>query len=126
MADHRREIDWGAAEVTADATVLPLTGDAAKGWAERFETVVTLLGNGGSGAWGEVSLTKKAIKVTALAPGAEDDLRHFLESVIVQVNSELAPETGEQSDEPQDPQAARDAEMTEKLRTFSGQDDSNG
>jgi hypothetical protein len=126
MADNRREIDWGAAEVTADATVLPLTGDAAKDWSARFEAVVTLLGNGGSGAWGEISLTKKAIKVAALAPGAEDDLRHFLESVVVQVNSELSAETGEQSDEPQDPQAAQDAEMTEKLRTFSGQEDSNG
>jgi hypothetical protein len=124
MADKRREIDWSAAAVTADLTVLPLTGDGAKDWSERFEGVVALLGNGGSGGWGEISLTKKAIKVSALAPGAEDDLRHFLESVVVQVNSELSAQSDQPADEQQDPQAAQEAEMTAKLRSFSAQDDS--
>jgi hypothetical protein len=124
MADERREIDWSAAEVSADVAVLPLTGSAGKGWSERFEGVVALLGKGGSGGWGEVSLTKKAIKVTALTPGGEDDLRHFLESVVVQVNSELSGETDDPAREPQDPQAVRDAEMTEKLRAFAGEADS--
>ena len=76
-----------------------------------------------SGAWGEIALTKKAIKVADVPPGAEDDLRHFLESVVVQVNAELAPEPDAHAPEPQDAQARQDAEMSQKLRGFAADED---
>jgi hypothetical protein len=122
MTDKRRELDWSGAEVDDGAATLVLTGEASKDWAERFSAVATLLAQKGSARWGEVKVTRKAVKVAELQPGAEDDLRHFLESVVAQVNSEL----GEQPDvqatqDEQDPQAARDAESADKLRSFSGE-----
>lgn len=121
MGDRTREIDWATAEVSGGDVVVELTGDASKAWGERFEGVLALLAQSGA-RWGETTVTKKAIKVSSLQAGAEEDLRHFLASVVVQVNSELAPELGDAAGgEPADPQAAQDTDMAEKLRSFSEQ-----
>jgi hypothetical protein len=125
MSDKRRDIDWSGAQVSDGSVTLPLSGDAPKDWSERFDGVVALLAQKGSARWGDVKATRKAVKVAELQPGAEDDLRHFLQSVIAQVNSELGGETDAQAahaaqHEP-DPQAARDAESAERLRSFSGE-----
>ncbi|HEX3434985.1 MAG TPA: hypothetical protein VHT25_13100 [Solirubrobacteraceae bacterium] len=122
MTEKRREIDWSGAEVEHGTVVVALTGSASKDWSERFEGVAKLLGQGNTD-WGEVTLTKKAIKVADLQPGAEHDLRHFLESVVVQVNSEFVAKVDEQAAEPDDPQAAQDSTMTDRLRSFSTQDE---
>jgi hypothetical protein len=120
MAEKLREIDWGGAEVNDGSVVLPLTGDASKAWSDRFAGVLALLAQNGGG-WGKVRLTKKAIEVADLALGAEDDLRHFLESVVVQVNSEFAVESDEtrpNAGQAADPRVAGDEQMAEKLRSF--------
>jgi hypothetical protein len=120
MADKRRELDWSTAEVEHGSVTLPLSADAPKDWTERFAAVVSLLAQKGSGRWGEVKVGKKAVKVADLQPGAEDDLRHFLESVVAQVNSELHEQPDEQAaQDDHDPQAARDAESADRLRSFS-------
>jgi hypothetical protein len=119
MADKRREIDWDGASVSGGTAVLPLTGKADRQWGERFESVAALLGRAGTGPWGQVTVSKDAIEIAAVQPGGEDDLRHFLMSVVAQVNSEHAPEADPQAIEREDPQAAQDAEMTERLRSFS-------
>lgn len=125
MADGRREIDWAGAQVSDGSVTLPLSGDAPKEWTERFGAVVALLAQKGSSRWGAVKASKKAVKVAELQPGAEDDLRHFLESVVAQVNSELSDEPDAQAAqtarEQQDPQAAQDAESTERLRSFAAE-----
>ncbi len=122
MSDKRREIDWSGAEVDDGAAMLPLTGDASKDWTERFGAVATLLAQKGSARWCEVKVTSKAVKVAELQPGAENDLHHFLESVVAQVNSELGEQPDVQATQsPHDPQAARDAESADKLRSFSGE-----
>ncbi len=125
MADKRREIDWSGAQVEDGSVTLPLSADAPKDWSERFAAVVALLAQKGSARWGDVKVTKKAIKVAELQPGGEDDLRHFLASVVAQVNSELSDEASAQAaqpaqDEP-DPRAAQDAESAERLRSFAGE-----
>lgn len=122
VADKRREIDWSGAQVSEGSATLPLTDDATKDWSERFAGVSALLAQKGSSRWGEVRISRKAVKVAELQPGAEDDLRHFIESVVTQVNSELSeqPEAQATQDE-QDPQAARDAESADKLRSFAGE-----
>ena len=65
------------------------------------------------------------MKVAELQPGAEDDLRHFLESVVTQVNSELSEEPDERAaqatQDEADPQAAQDTESADRLRSFSGE-----
>jgi hypothetical protein len=63
------------------------------------------------------------VERTELMRVAEPDLRHFLESIVVQVNSELAPAEEQRPDEaaiPTDPQEAADREMTETVRSFAG------
>lgn len=125
MTDKRREIDWSGAQVDDGSVTLPLSGDAPKQWSERFGAVVALLAQKGSARWGDVEGTKKAVKVAQLQPGAEDDLRHFMESVVAQVNSELSGEGDAQAAQPTqhaaDPQAARDATSAERLRSFAGE-----
>jgi hypothetical protein len=118
MAAQQREIDWADAEVKGGDVVLPLAGEASKAWSERFKGVLALLAKAGAG-WGAITVTKKAIKVSGLQPGSEDDLRHLLESVVAEVNSELQPTERDDPGEVQDPQAARDEEMAGTLRLFA-------
>ncbi|HEX3910047.1 MAG TPA: hypothetical protein VHW67_05020 [Solirubrobacteraceae bacterium] len=117
----RLEIDWTSADVQDGGDVtIELTGGISKAWRGRFEAVLGLLG-AANGSWGAVKLTKKTISVQALQPQAEEDLRHFLESVVVQVNSELPEEQGDEGPEQKlDRKAILDAEMTATLRSFAG------
>jgi hypothetical protein len=117
MTEISREIDWQSTEVRDGNVVVALTGTASKQWSERFEAVLRLLAQGSS-AWGEVSLKKKAIEVAALRPGAEGDLRHLLESVVMRVNAELRPDPRPEETGPEDPQAAADEKMAETLKAF--------
>jgi hypothetical protein len=124
--DRRRTIDWASAEVHDGDVTVELSGKSSKAWRERFDTILRLLRPSGGG-WGEVKLTKGAIRVKSLQPQAADDLRHFLESLVVQVNAELPEELGEGEDDEQDGaesldrSAILDAEMTATLRSFAEQ-----
>src|SRR5258707_10521329 len=104
MAEERT-INWASAEVKNGTLTVALSSPAAKPWSERFDGVLRLLVQS-NGGWGEVSLSKKAVRVTGVQPGAEDDLHHFLESVVMQVNSELRVE--DPVPEPGDPDDAED------------------
>jgi hypothetical protein len=127
MAEQRAlEIDWATAEVQDGVLTAPLTGSVAKAWSEHFNAVLRLLEHS-NGGWGTIRLAKKAIEVSDLQAGSEPDLRHFLESVLVQVNSELAPEDREEPEQAApaaDPQQQTDREMTETVRSFA--DDAQG
>jgi hypothetical protein len=121
--DRRRTIDWASAEVHDGDVSVELRGVNSKEWSRRFDTVLRLLGPSGGG-WGEVKLTKGSIRVRSLRPQAEEDLRHFLESLVVQVNAELPDEPGEEEGdedgaESLDRGAILDAEMTATLRSFA-------
>jgi hypothetical protein len=122
--DRRRTIDWASAEVHDGDVTVELNGRSSKAWRERFDTVLRLLGPSGGG-WGEVKLTKGSIRVKSLQPEAEGDLRHFLESLVVQVNAELPAEQDDGNDdhdagaESLDRGAILDAEMTATLRSFA-------
>jgi len=122
--DRRRTIDWASAEVQDGDVTVELSGKNSKGWRERFDTVLRLLGPSGGG-WGEVKLAKGSIRVKSLQPQAEEDLRHFLESLVVQVNAELPDELGEDEGDDEDGAespdrgAILDAEMTATLRSFA-------
>jgi hypothetical protein len=121
--NRRREIDWASAEVHDGDVTVELSGKNSKAWRERFDTVLRLLGASGGG-WGEVKLAKGSIRVKSLQAQAEGDLRHFLESLVVQVNAELPPAEGEGQDDEEaaaetDRGAILDAEMTATLRSFA-------
>jgi hypothetical protein len=119
MSDKHREIDWSSAEVHEGNVVVALTGKSSKAWSDSFDGVLRLLGHG-TGGWGEIAHDKKTITVQGLQPKAEGDLRHFLEAVVVQVNSEVAEPTSESESqaEPADPREIEDQEMTATLRSF--------
>ncbi|HEY2181140.1 MAG TPA: hypothetical protein VGH09_05655 [Solirubrobacteraceae bacterium] len=116
------EIDWSSAEVHGGDVTVELAGKVSKQSRERFEAVRSLLGES-SGGWDEVKLVKRTIHVRGLRPGEEHELRHFLDTVVVQVNAELPSrdEEAEQASGPSDRAAIADAEMTATLRSFAEQ-----
>jgi hypothetical protein len=113
-------IDWSSAEVRGGDVTIDLAGEVSKRCRERFEAVRSLLGES-SGGWDDVKLIKRTVHVHGLQPEAEHDLRHFLDSVLVQVNAELPAraDEAEQASRPSDRAAMRDAQMTATLRSFA-------
>ncbi len=118
----QRNIDWGSAEIEDATLTVALIGASSKAWKQRFESVLTLLDTTHS-RWGEVHLNRKAIQVVNLQPGTETELRHFLESIVLQVNSELPQPEEPEQDAEQEPQvdeaATADRQMTAAFRAFA-------
>jgi hypothetical protein len=125
-APEQRSIDWGSAEIEDATLTVELTGASSKAWKHRFQSVLALLDTPHS-RWGEVHLGRKAIQVAGVQKGGEAELRHFLESIVLQVNSELPPPAEPEQDTEQDPQqdahadeaAQADRQMTTAFRAFA-------
>jgi hypothetical protein len=119
----QRSIDWGSADVEAATLTVELTGASSKAWTRRFESVLALLETTHS-RWGEVRLKSKSVQVAAVQPGTETELRHFLESIVLQVNSELPqPQEAQQDTQretPADEQAQADRQMSAAFKAFAG------
>ncbi len=113
-------LEWASAEVQNATLTVGLAGDPPKGWKQSFERTVALLGDG---EWGEIQLKKGTVRVTDVAPGVEDKLRHHLEAIVAQANAaHEEPETD--GDESGDHEAeGPDAEMTGRFRAFAEPDD---
>jgi hypothetical protein len=115
-------LNWAEAEVKDSKLVVGLEGEIPTGWKQSFETTVKLLGGG---EWGKVQIKKQAVQVSKVAPGSEEKLRHFLESVVEQANADHPPKEAEKTDEPDKEKAADDdddspdAGMTERFRSFA-------
>jgi thiamine monophosphate kinase len=120
MADETQPttIDWKTAAVKDGRLTVQLSAIAESEWKERAERVIDRLQRPGS-RWGLIEVTKKgAVRVADLEPGSEDDLRHFLESVVLQadIDSQAAePEDDEESEE--------DRHATEAFRAFADDGD---
>lgn len=116
----QRQIDWASAEIKDHALTVGLTGEAGRGWAMHFNGVLGLLEQN-AGRWGEITVRKDTIKVADVQEGSERDLRHLLESALLQVNADFAP-----SPERDGPEAERNPErtieegMSETFRGFAG------
>jgi hypothetical protein len=115
-----RRLDWSSAEVTDGRLTVPLTGDADSAWTEEFAWVAERLSGGGSVTWGEVKAAKQKVTVAGVQPGAEAEVRHFLESILQQVNADQAKadEDGEERG-PGDDETGPDRQMTEAFRDFA-------
>ena len=101
------EIDWSSAEVRDGTLSVALTEKPSKEWRERFSSVLERLGHDGA------KVQKERLVVSGVAPGTEGDVRHMLESAVMQANADLAP------DEPDDDEpSGQDREMTEAFRAF--------
>jgi hypothetical protein len=114
-APEQRTIDWGSAAVEDATLTVALTGKGSKAWKQRFQSVHALLDTTHS-RWGELHLNRRTIQVADVQPGAEIELRHLLESIVLQVNSEL-PEP--EQDTTADETAHADRQMTTAFRAFA-------
>jgi hypothetical protein len=121
----RREIDWHTASVKDGTLTVEMTGVPSKKWGEHFGAVVALLG-ASHGAWRDTALRKTGIEVKSVREGAEEAVRHFLESVVLQVNVELRPEESPTEQAPsnaeENDQQAADRKMSEAFHAFAGSD----
>ena len=117
-AQPSHEIDWGSATIEDATLSVKLTGDVSKEWRESFDAVLALLGRNHS-QWGEITLRKSEVEVTEVQQDAAPDLRHFLESIVQQVNSDLEPEQDEPDQTPDDPRQTADQELAATFREFA-------
>ena len=112
---HESALDWSSASVDDGRVTVPVIGDVPTGWTKRVKRVVERLERPGS-RWGAVRVTTKEVRVDDVAPGAEPDLHHFLESVVLQANTDLR---DDQEDGPDDERSERDQQMTEAFRSLA-------
>lgn len=114
-------LDWSTANVEDSDLTVALEGKVSKAWKGRFKKTIRLLGHGD---WGDVRLRKGKVRVSDVAPGNEEKLRHHLEAVVVQANAHDRANDGA---DPPDPAAETDerrdrgpdAEMTASFRSFA-------
>ena len=103
-----------------------LSSAPPKAWGKDFAGVAALL-QPRNRRWGKVRLAKNVIEVADVLDGSEEELRHLLESVVLQVNSDLELDAGEdvsarRGQAPTDSDgAARDASrsMAARFRSFA-------
>jgi hypothetical protein len=122
----RRNIDWSRSEIEDATLTVQLTGASSKAWKQRFEGVLALLQTPHS-RWGQVRIAKNGVQVSDVTPGTETELHHFLESIVLQVNSELPEPEPEQQDDEEvqiDEAGQADRQMTAAFRAFA--DDHEG
>ncbi len=123
MADPEpRHIDWASAQIEGGTLTVELMGKGSKVWKARFENVLALLDTPHT-TWGEVRLHKSTVKVVGVQQGGEPELRHFLESVVLQANSDTQPEAPEDDAEGDDAGGEPDVDeqMTATFKTFAEQ-----
>jgi hypothetical protein len=118
--DHpQASIDWASAAVKGGDLTVALAGEPSTDWARRVQAILERLERPGSG-WGATKVTKTSIAVEAVAAGAEDDLRHLLDSAVQQANADFAaPEENDDAGDGEPSEA--DAAMTEAFRSFAGE-----
>jgi hypothetical protein len=109
------EIDWSQASVDDGSLTVPFAGKTPKKWTDRLGDVTATLTRGGRG-WGEVSVGRKKLRVDEVTAGCEADLRHFLESAVLQANADVPVEDEADSDEER---SDADQQMTEAFRSFA-------
>jgi hypothetical protein len=114
--DHpQASIDWASAAVKGGDLTVALAGEPSTEWAGRVQAILERLERPGSG-WGATKVTKTRIQVEAIVAGAEDDLRHLLDSAVQQANADFA--APQESDDAGDGLSAADSAMTDAFRSF--------
>jgi hypothetical protein len=116
------EIDWTTASVRDGRLTVEIVGEPGSEWSARVREVAERLERPGS-AWGEIAVKKSQLRVKDVAEGAEADLRHLVESAVLQANAEFAADDDEDDDD--DEGSEQDRAMTVAFRAFAdpGDDD---
>jgi hypothetical protein len=108
--DSRPDIEWGSAEVQCRKLTVWLTSPPSAAWRERARRLIDRLQRGDPG-WGRVRAKKDRFVVREVIDGSEQDVRHFLSSVVAEVNA------GEP--EPHGGHDETDARMAARFRSFA-------
>jgi len=111
------EIDWTTAAVRGGRLTVEIAGDPGREWSARVRELAERLDRPGSD-WGEIAVKKTRLRVKDVAEGAEADLRHLLESAVLQANAEFAPDD-EDEDDGDDEGSEQDRAMTAAFRAFA-------
>ena len=129
MGDERGEplrIDWAGAGVSEGKLTVELVGEAPKGLSKRFEAVLALIAPKAP-PWEQIEVHSGTVAVSGVERGSERDLRHLIESVVTQINSDLgrSPDGGASAqpgeDSGEDAREAEDRQMSERFRAFAEQ-----
>jgi len=114
MSDEIR-IDWSSADVEDGRLTVAFTGTPSSDFKTQVADVIRRLDHGGG--WGEIKVGKSKLRVAGVQEGAEPDLRHFLESAVLQANANLA--TGEDEPTSEGERSGADEGMTATFRAFA-------
>jgi hypothetical protein len=106
------EIDWSTAQVSDAELVVALAPSPPPQWRARAKGAIALLERPGQ-SWDAIKVRKDRIVVSGVAEGSEGDVRHFLESVVLQANAGERDEAEEHVDE-------ADERMTSAFQSFAG------
>jgi hypothetical protein len=110
------QIDWSSAAVDDGQLTVALTGKPTSDWADTVTDVAERLQQTGR-RFGTVQVSKKKLRVDGVTPGSEADVRHLLESAVLQANAAVSAADDEDGDEGEDRSGA-DQEMTDAFRAF--------
>ena len=116
------EIDWTTASVDDGTLTVEIGGEPDKKWSGRLTEIAERLDRPGS-AWGEIAIKQTTLTVASVTPGSEADLRHLLESAVLQANAEFAPEEEDEGSGDDGERSGPDREMTDRFRSFAPADD---
>lgn len=108
-------MDWRSADVRDGRLTVAFTEKPQKDWIERLERVVERLHRPSPG-WQAIEIKKTKLAVDAVAPGSEADLRHFLDSALLQANAEP-----EGDHDAPDGRSEQDQVLTRIFRGFAGE-----
>jgi hypothetical protein len=125
------KLDWSSATVEDGTLTVALSAQPPKKWREAFEGTAVLLD---TRHW-KVALDHKkgTVRVSAVQPGDEDELRQLLEGSVLQANATLVDEDelfgierGEREDEDKEDSddpgtGSTDEGLTESFRAFAAE-----
>jgi hypothetical protein len=109
-------IDWASSDVSEGRLTVAFTEKPSKDWTERLQAVIERLALSGSG-WSEIEIGRKKLRIDAVQPGSEADLRHFLDSALLQANA--SSDEDDDEDTPADARSERDQALTDAFRAFA-------
>ena len=123
MADERHGeigIDWATASVDDGRLTVGFAGKPSAEWTDRLGHVIERLQRP-TGGWEDIAVRRKTLRVDSVSPGSEADLRHFLESAVLQTNADLEPDDDD-VDGSGTERSGPDQRMTEAFRSFSAEE----
>ena len=111
------QLDWSTANVSEGRLAVAFDERPDSEWVDRLRAVVERIERPGS-AWGTIKVKRRRVKVADVKPGAEDELRVFLEGAVLQTNADFRPDEAEQPGEGGERSEA-DETMTARFRSFA-------